>query len=977
MHRLLRRLLLLLPLAVLAGGQAPPPTGQGANGPSATPVLRVEAGGHTAPVNRLAIDASGRLLATVADDKTLRLWSLPDGGARSVLRPPIGPGQEGELYAVALTPDGSRVFAAGFTGRGWDPGFCIYVLDADSGQIIARLPNLPAPVLHLAVSPDGTRLAAGLAGRAGLRVWDARSGAPVFEDTGFAGAARMLAFASDNRLAASGSDGRVRIYDPSGRKVADRAPIQGGRPYGLAFSPDGTLLAVGYEDRLRVDLLAATDLRTVYTPDVTGLQGEGLPAVTWARDGEGDSQLHAAGYARIGGQGPNRTFVIRRWADFGLGPPADVPAARDAIGQLLSLPSGGLVFAASDPGWGRMGPDGRLVRGPRPATADFRNTGSGLAVSADGMQVRFQFASNGPALVFDGAAGRLEESPAAEGFLPARTTSPRVPLADWRNTNRPRLGQAALRLNEGEIARSAAILPREDGFVLGTDTQLRLFDAAGRQVASETLPGTAWGLAVSTNGLIAAALGDGTIRWYGINSHAQLEERAALFVHADARRWALWTPEGLFDHAPGGGQELVGVHLNRGRAQSAEWATFQQAYRALYAPAEVRAALAGNPSGAAARMAELGDVRSRIARLPVLRAGTACAVLLDGSCREVAMAPAVTVPPEAVALRLTLTAEDRGLGLGPLDILVNDRIAARGAGTRGVAVPYDIPLDPGSSSVATRLYAEDRALFAEGPTITVRRDGEREPPATAGRLIVLAIGVDQYASAQLNLRFAVADARSVAETLRTRASGLFREVQTILLTDQQASRAGIMRALATVAERARPEDTFVLYMAGHGLRTEPDRRFIFLPADVRDTSNWQALRAAAIEDEALVSALARIRARDGFLFMDTCHSGQLTVDSLAALGNETGRYLLTASTSVQEALDSYNDRNGVFAFAVLEGLGGRAAVNAEGQVSALSLGEFVSRRVPALAAEKRHRQDAVFRSAGRDLRGFPLAAIQR
>ena len=151
--------------------------------------------------------------------------------------------------------------------------------------------------------PDGTRLAAGLVGRSGIRVYDTRSNALIFEDRGFAGAARTLAFARDNRLAVTGSDGRVRIYDPAGRKTADRAPMQGARPYGIAFSPDGSLVAVGYEDRLRVDLLAANDLRTVFTPDTAGLLGEGLPAVAWARDAEGDSALHAAGYggARTGG----------------------------------------------------------------------------------------------------------------------------------------------------------------------------------------------------------------------------------------------------------------------------------------------------------------------------------------------------------------------------------------------------------------------------------------------------------------------------------------------------------------------------------------------------------------------------------------------------------------------------------------------------------------------------------------------------
>ena len=78
----------------------------------------------------------------------------------------------------------------------------------------------------------------------------------------------------------------------------------------------------------------------------------------------------------------------------------------------------------------------------------------------------------------------------------------------------------------------------------------------------------------------------------------------------------------------------------------------------------------------------------------------------------------------------------------------------------------EVPLDPGPNRIATRLYADDRALFAEGPTLGLRRPGDPVPPAGAGRLVVIAVGVDQYADPQLNLRFAVADARTVTETLR-------------------------------------------------------------------------------------------------------------------------------------------------------------------------------------------------------------------
>ena len=103
----------------------------------------------------------------------------------------------------------------------------------------------------------------------------------------------------------------------------------------------------------------------------------------------------------------------------------------------------------------------------------------------------------------------------------------------------------------------------------------------------------------------------------------------------------------------------------------------------------------------------------------------------------------------------------------------------------------------------------------------------------------------------------------------------------------------------------------------------------------------------------------------------------VTADSLANMGHETGRYLLAASSSVQEALDSYDSRNGVFVYALHEALTGSAGQDADGNVGALALGEFVSRRVGQLARSKAHEQDAVFRTAQRELRSFPIARIAK
>jgi len=1006
-------------LAVLP---ATPAWVQATNEPPQQPFLLIEAEAHIASVGRLAIDAGGTVLASVSDDKTLRLWNLPEGTPRHVIRPPMGPGPEGELYAVAMAPDGGRVAAGGFTAPTWDGRFAVYIFDARTGRLFARLPGLAAPVQHLAYSADGTRLAAALGGRAGIKVWDARNGRLLFEDTSYTAPARMVAFDAQGRLASSSADGAVRIYNAEGRRVAQRVPVQGARAFGIAFSPDGALVAVGYEDRLRVEVLATADLRTVFVPDVSGLGGEGLPAVAWAHDGRGGVQLHAAGYARhtrpgvtpaqvtpmrstppatgsssssqgarglvVRDQQPapapapvpaavappetRREFVIRRWADFGHGPFTDIPAARDAISHLLPLPQGGLAYAAADPGWGLLAPDGTVAIAPRPPGGDYRNTGVTLALSADGTQVRFTLRAGGAPLVFDPLTGTLGAWGGEAGFNAARTESPRIRVADWQNSNRPRLGNTPLRLGEGEFARSLAILVREDGFLLGTDNHLRLFDAQGRLVDSVPTPGAVWGVTVAGD-MGVAALGDGTIRWYRFEAGA-LREQAALFVHAETLRWALWTSEGLFDHAPNGGQELVGVHLNGKRNETPEWASFQQAYRALYAPRAVRGRIAGDYAPAQERLVQLGEVRQRIGRLPSLAGGSLCAVVGE-ECRPLAW-DARALPEGSTALRMGFTTTDRGLGFGPLDVLVNDRIAARAEPSAG-DTSVEVPLDPGTNRLATRLYASDGALFAEGPSIVLRRPGEPEAPPGAGRLVVLAIGVNDYALADLNLRFAAPDARSVGDALRGAGGGLFRETDVRILPNNRATRRGVLDALAAAARDTAPADTFILYIAGHGIVAQPGNRFLFLPADVRDTSSMTALRQQGLDDSTLVAALARIRARDAFIMIDTCYAGQIDIDQLAAIGNDTGRFLLAASSSVQEALDSYDDRNGVFAYALMEGLRGRAAVDAEGRVTALALGEWVMRRVPQLAREKGHQQNAVFRAAQRDLRSFPLAVVQR
>ncbi|HKO98943.1 MAG TPA: caspase family protein [Pyrinomonadaceae bacterium] len=937
----------------------------------------------TSEMSGLKFSRDGKMLA-LTDGYTVRFWEVSTGRELPSLKAPNSGlfTTQGSVFAN-FSDDGKRVATGGF-----DTPTILW--ETETGKQLIKMSGRTNMAYKVAFSADGTKLWSG-----GKTRWDLREG------RGF----RMVPGSTDGLFGLPSPDGKylatftantdvLTIQEiPSGKQLQRLAPASEGRVVQrAAFSPDGTMILVSYgpnttqqtpatgpaylQTQLRIwDVKSGRELRTLVVDSSAFEAG-------FSSDGRMLATLGSMGQVSLW-----ETNSGSRIRDLKSSP----------LGNLGSIMGGSQTPGTIDPKaiMKGAGKPGTMPQMPNMADISSMMTNMMGAMSAGTMGktvTSMAFSPDGRMLATGGVESKSNIDLAAMmsaaqqgGKRPKNAPDPQDIM---KNMKIESVGQielwdvasgSPLGALKGHGKGVTSVVFSRDGRLLAsgsTDNTIRIWDLATKREL-RTLAGhtsNVESIDFSPDGrLLASASDDGGTFLWDTNTGEHL---LTLISLDDGGEWMVVTPQGLFDGTPVSWNQI----LWRYNQDTFNVAPIEVYFTEFYHPGLLSDILAGKRPRVAA------DVSKKDRRQPVVK------LSLPGG------EPAASgIASRKMKIRIEVTDapadKDHAQGSGARDL----RLFRNGSlvkvwrgdvlkGQKAVTLEEEITVTAGPNRLTAYAFNRDNVKSTDAPLLLTGADSLKR----AGTAYVIAVGLNDYANPQYNLKYAVADAQSFGDEVKARQSqiGLFEKVEVVPLINEQATKANILAALKRLSgspdatgpapagldrlKRAEPEDTVIIYFAGHG--TAQAQRFYLIPHDLGYTGDrtnlteegLRSILSHSVSDVELEEVVEGLDAGHLLLIIDACNSGQaleaeekrrgpMNSKGLAQLAYEKGMYILTAAQSYQAALEAAQLGHGLLTYALIEeGLKTSIADNQpkDGTLIAKEWLDFATERVPQMQEEK-------------------------
>lgn len=230
-----------------------------------------------------------------------------------------------------------------------------------------------------------------------------------------------------------------------------------------------------------------------------------------------------------------------------------------------------------------------------------------------------------------------------------------------------------------------------------------------------------------------------------------------------------------------------------------------------------------------------------------------------------------------------------------------------------------------------------------------------------GHALVIGVGAD--------LENTVIDAKGMADILRNPELCAYPHNQVTVLTENQATRDGILQALEQLASQVDSDSTVVLYFSGHGyvVTSGIGKQYFLMPYGYDDSD----LVNTAIDGKEFMEKLKAINAQKLLVLLDCCYAGgldnegfekkapntklvkaPLPANTVKILGQGKGRVIIS---SCREGEVSYTGAPySQFTQALVEAFAGAGASSEDGYVRVADMATYAAKTVPQYTKDRQN-----------------------